>query len=137
MPKLLRKAAKVAQNKIYKPLSEATGVASVARVGGNLAQNIKNTAQGKPREYLYKKGDVGSLAKDALGLATFGASTVGAVRGLAGKPVSKNVKEYIKTIKNPNADIPVNIPKNTSLADRAAKEKLFRGLLQNKPRKVY
>lgn len=136
MPKL-RKLAKLAQKKIYKPLSEATGVASVARVGGNLAQNIKNTAQGKPREYLYKKGDVRSLGKDALGLATFGATATAAVRGLVGKPVSKNVKEYIKTIKDPNANIPMNVPKNTSLADRAAKEKLFRSMLKFKPRRAY
>lgn len=76
--------------KVISGAADISGATSVVRVGGNLAQNISRSIQGKPVKPLYKKGEYGKLAKDIIGIGALGATTLGAVSGLASSaPVKK------------------------------------------------
>jgi hypothetical protein len=75
-------------------MSDIMGTTAAVKVGGNLVRNIGRSAKGKAPIPLYKKGDYKSLAKDVLGIATLGATSLGAIKGLgatakAAQPVMK------------------------------------------------
>ena len=73
-------------------MSDIMGTTAAVKVGGNLVRNIGRSVKGKAPIPLYKKGDYKSLAKDVVGIATLGATSLGAIKGLgatakAAKPV--------------------------------------------------